>query len=82
MKSHHAPGNTGKPATPQKAARQAGPKQPLDKAPMPFAGKPLDGSQYHDVIEEQEYADRRPSPEEQTPRHSYLDQQQRRGKQG
>lgn len=37
-----------------------------------FAGKPLDGSQYIDVIEEQEYADRRPSAEEQKPRFSYL----------
>ncbi|HJV88532.1 MAG TPA: hypothetical protein VJ698_23910 [Noviherbaspirillum sp.] len=36
----------------------------------PYAGKPLDGSQYLDVIEEQEYADRRPTPEEQKPRFS------------
>ena len=34
--------------------------------------KPIDGSQYLDVIEEQEYADRRPSAEEQKPRYSYL----------
>ncbi|MGE5650247.1 MAG: hypothetical protein ACM34A_08605 [Bacillota bacterium] len=33
---------------------------------------PIDGSQYLDVIEEQEYADRRPSVEEQKPRFSYL----------
>lgn len=33
---------------------------------------PIDGSQYLDVIEEQEYADRRPSAEEQKPRFSYL----------
>lgn len=32
-----------------------------------WVGKPLDGSQYIDVIEEQEYADRRPTPEEQKP---------------
>jgi len=38
----------------------------------PFAGRPLDGSQYIDVIEEQEYADRRPTPDEQKPRFSYL----------
>ena len=38
----------------------------------PFAGSPLDGSQYLDVIEEQEYADRRPSAEEQRPRYSYM----------
>ncbi|KIF82112.1 hypothetical protein TSA66_17010 [Noviherbaspirillum autotrophicum] len=33
---------------------------------------PIDGSQYLDVVEEQEYADRRPSAEEQKPRFSYL----------
>lgn len=33
---------------------------------------PIDGSQYVDVIEEQEYADRRPTAEEQKPRFSYL----------
>lgn len=38
----------------------------------PFAGRPLDGSQYVDVVEEQEYADRRPSAEEQRPRYSYM----------
>ncbi|HYC42864.1 MAG TPA: hypothetical protein VEB70_07740 [Noviherbaspirillum sp.] len=38
----------------------------------PFAGRPLDGSQYIDVVEEQEYADRRPTAEEQRPRFSYL----------
>ncbi len=32
----------------------------------------IDGSQYLDVVEEQEYADRRPSSEEQKPRFSYL----------
>ncbi len=37
-----------------------------------FVGKPLDGSQYIDVIEEQEYAEQRPTPEEQKPRFSYL----------
>lgn len=40
-----------------------------------YAGKPLDGSQYVDVVEEQEYADRRPSPEEQKPRFAYLGKQ-------
>lgn len=39
-----------------------------------YAGKPLDGSQYIDVIEEQEYADRRPSADEQKPRFSYMNQ--------
>lgn len=33
---------------------------------------PIDGSQYIDVVDEQEYADRRPSAEEQKPRFSYL----------
>lgn len=81
MKSRHGPGKTGSAGNPQKAVKQTGTNRPPDKATAPFAGKPLDGSQYHDVIEEQEYADRRPSPEEQTPRYSYLHQQeQRRGK--
>jgi hypothetical protein len=31
--------------------------------PTPFAGKPLDGSQYLDVIEEQKYSEQRPEPE-------------------
>ncbi|GIZ53960.1 hypothetical protein [Noviherbaspirillum aridicola] len=38
----------------------------------PYVGRPLDGSQYLDVVEEQNYADRRPSAEEQRPRFSYL----------
>lgn len=57
---------TKPPSNPVTPDKQAG--QPAS----PFAGKPLDGSQYIDVIEEQEYADRRPSPEEQKPRFSYL----------
>ena len=31
--------------------------------PSPYAGKPLDGSQFLDVIEEQKYAEQRPAPE-------------------
>lgn len=50
---------------PRKAARQ-------DMPSSPFAGRPMDGSQYIDVIEEQEYADRRPTAEEQRPRYSYM----------
>lgn len=38
--------------------------------------KPIDGSQYIDVIEEQAYADKRPSTEEQKPRFSYLQHQE------
>ena len=39
-------------------------------------GKPIDGSQYLEVIEEQEYAEQRPTPEEQKPRFSYLKKNQ------
>ncbi|HEX7636091.1 MAG TPA: hypothetical protein VF427_12530 [Noviherbaspirillum sp.] len=39
-------------------------------------GKPIDGSQYLEVVEEQEYAERRPTPEEQKPRFSYLKKNQ------
>lgn len=77
MKSRHMPGKTGG-SSPRQSGKQAGTPQQGAKAPMPFAGKPLDGSQYHDVIEEQEYAERRPSPEEQAPRYSYLHRQQQR----
>lgn len=51
----------------------ASPPQAKVAQPVPsgFAGKPLDGSQYVDVIEEQEYADQRPSAEEQKPRYSF-----------
>lgn len=58
--------------------RQASRKGDVKKAVQkdvpasPFAGRPLDGSQYIDVVEEQEYADRRPTEEEQRPRFSYL----------
>jgi hypothetical protein len=38
-----------------------------------YAGKPLDGSQYLDIIEEQKYAEQRPTPEEQKPRRAYRD---------
>lgn len=48
------------------------PQKQAIPVPTGFAGKPLDGSQYVDVIEEQEYADQRPSAEEQKPRFSYL----------
>lgn len=48
------------------------PDKPGSAVQGAFAGKPLDGSQYIDVVEEQEYADRRPTPEEQKPRHSFL----------
>lgn len=47
-------------------------QQPVTSVDGTSATKPIDGSQYVDVIEEQEYADRRPSAEEQKPRFSYL----------
>lgn len=58
----------------RQASRKADAKKAAQKnVPAgPFAGRPLDGSQYIDVVEEQEYADRRPTAEEQRPRFSYL----------
>lgn len=56
---------------PKIAPEQAGAHQPIAPG-SPYAGRPLDGSQYIDVIEEQEYAEQRPTPEEQKPRFSYL----------
>lgn len=72
METRHAPGKTGGPG--RKDTTQAA----QEAAPLPYAGKPLDGSQYHDVIEEQEYAEQRPTPEEQKPRYSYLHKQDQR----
>ena len=58
----------------RQASRKADAKKAAQKniPSSPFAGRPLDGSQYIDVVEEQEYADRRPTAEEQRPRFSYL----------
>lgn len=36
---------------------------------MPHVGRPLDGSEYLDVVEEQQYADKPPSPEERRRQH-------------
>jgi len=57
----------------QRNARKGDTKKAAEKnvPASPFAGRPMDGSQYIDVIEEQEYADRRPTPEEQRPRYSW-----------
>lgn len=74
MDPRHAPEKNGS-SLPKDSAEQE--KQP---APMPYVGKPLDGSQYHDVIEEQEYADQRPSQEEQKPRFSYLNKKPEPGR--
>ncbi|WP_420475349.1 hypothetical protein [Noviherbaspirillum sp. ST9] len=56
------------------SSRKADSKKAVQKntPASPFAGRPLDGSQYIDVVEEQEYADRRATPEEERPRFSYL----------
>lgn len=70
MDTRNTPRDNG--AEPKIAPEQAVAKQPPAPAQSPYAGKPLDGSQYVDVIEEQEYADQRPTPEEQKPRYSYL----------
>ncbi|MEC4723669.1 hypothetical protein RY831_31590 [Noviherbaspirillum sp. CPCC 100848] len=52
------------------------PEQEMKTPPGPYVGRPLDGSQYIDVVEEQEYADRPPTREEQQPRYSYLKEEQ------
>lgn len=70
MGQYQAPGKTGDGA-PKKTQVQPADHPPPRPAPGPYAGKPLDGSQYHDVIDEQQYADQRPTPEEQQPRFSY-----------
>lgn len=54
------------------AVAQEASKTPASAEHGPYVGRPLDGSQYHDVIEEQEYAEQRPTTEEQRPRYSYL----------
>lgn len=36
---------------------------------IPHVGRPLDGSEYLDVVEEQKYADKPPSPEERRRQH-------------
>ncbi len=58
-----------------RTSRKADVKKSVTGMPTPaspFAGRPMDGSQYVDVVEEQEYADRRPTAEEQRPRFSYM----------
>ena len=44
---------------------QHGPRETL-----PHVGKPLDGSQYRNIIEEQIYSELPPTPEEQQPLHA------------
>jgi hypothetical protein len=59
---------------------KAKPAEASKTPPGPYVGRPLDGSQYVDVVEEQEYADRPPSREEQQPRYSYLKKDQPKDK--
>jgi hypothetical protein len=68
-KTRNSPSPAGKTTVQTSGAPENAEKQTLKNG---YVGKPLDGSQYIDVIEEQEYADRRPTPEEQKPRFSYL----------
>lgn len=78
MKTRHKVENDGS-AVPKNAPAPPQPKQAVPPPP-PFAGKPLDGSQYLDVIEEQQYAEKRSTPEEEKPRHSYLNKQKPQGR--
>ncbi len=48
-----------------KSTKQEGAKRPDET--IPHVGKPLDGSQYHDVVEEQKYSEQRPAPAENKP---------------
>lgn len=62
-----------KPSHPSSDTAPAPQQDPTALRPAgPYVGRPLDGSQYLDVVEEQEYADRRPTAEEQRPRRTAL----------
>lgn len=50
--------------------RNVQPDRPNSPAMPPAAPHPLDGSQFHNVIEEQVYSELPPTPEEQMPRRS------------
>lgn len=78
MKTGNTVKNSG--STTRKNTQVAVEQKHTVSPPSPFAGKPLDGSQYHDVIEEQQYAEKRPSPEEEKPRYSYLNKQKSPGR--
>ncbi len=52
---------------PIKEASRPSTTQPGDG--VPHVGRPLDGSEYLDVVEEQKYADKPPSPEERRRQH-------------
>jgi len=47
-------------------------QEPVTSVDGTRVANPIDGSQYIDVVEEQAYADQRPTAEEQKPRFSYL----------
>jgi hypothetical protein len=74
VSSPHLAGKTGKPRSAPTEPAQETPQRPA----APYVGRPLDGSQYLEVVEEQEYADRRPSQEEQQPRFSYRETESQR----
>jgi hypothetical protein len=61
---HHAKPSSG---------RNAAPKAIIQSE---FISKPIDGRQYLEVVEEQEYAEQRPTVEENRPRYSYLKKDQ------
>ncbi len=49
------------------ATAAAAPAPEATPVPSPTAGEPLDGRQFHNVIDEQRYAEQPPTHEEQTP---------------
>ena len=57
-------GNT--PRKPDQAGHQ-GPADSHPVPPLPTVGTPLDGRQYQNIVEEQKYAEQRPTHEEQRP---------------
>lgn len=52
----------------KKAAKRQELRQPDET--IPHVGHPLDGSQYHNIIEEQVYSEQRPGPSENKPHRS------------
>lgn len=71
----HTRSTSGKSGTDEKAPALETQKA---QAPAgPYVGKPLDGSQYHDVVDEQIYSEQRPRPEEEQPRRGRLRQHRR-----
>jgi hypothetical protein len=69
-RSKYSTGGAGRDSDKKRTGEQAAHQSEI---PSPYAGKPLDGSQFLDVIEEQKYAEQRPTPEEQRPRRGSRD---------